>query len=123
MPIVHPQNSPAVAEDVGCAGHEHDAPLTEGEGLDERGFLGEGEGGGGVDAALLWGGGGGVGAGECVESLDFAFVAFDDGEVASGEELYDGVATDGCGAGAAIVKEVYVSVKESEKQQQVLHAV
>lgn len=94
MAIVHAQGLLPVAQQVRRAGEEGDsAGAGAGDGGDEGGLLGEGEGGRGVYAALLRGGGAGYG-------LEFAFVAFDDGEVAGGEERLYGLAADGGCAGS-----------------------
>lgn len=91
-----------VAEDVGDARHEDDVVLAARDGAHEAGLLGEREGRRRVDAAL---GDGGAGDG-----LDLAFVALDDGEVARGEEGFDGVATDGGCAGSGICVSIFSSI-------------
>lgn len=92
VPVVDAEGVRAVAQDVGDARNEDDAAVRAGEGADELGPLLEGEGGGGVDALL--------GDGGAVQGLDLAFVAFDDGELARGEEGFDGCSADGGGSGS-----------------------
>jgi hypothetical protein len=65
-----------------------------GQGADDLDALLNVESGRGVDALL--------GDGCAVEGLDLAFVAFDDGEFAGGEDSLDGLAADGGGTSAVI---------------------
>jgi hypothetical protein len=94
VPIVHAERAGSVADDVRLAGEDDDGAGAAGERSGEGGALRDGQGGGGVDAAL--------GDGLAVDGLDFALVALDDGEVARGEERLDGVAADGGCAGAGM---------------------
>lgn len=92
MAVVNAERARPVADNVRLAGENDDGTGAAGEGPGKGGTLRDGQGGGGVDAAL--------GDGSAVDGLDFALVAFDDGEVAGGEEGLDGVATNGGCAGA-----------------------
>lgn len=92
MSVVYPESARSVADNVRLAGEDDDGAGAAGEGPGESGALRDGERRGGVNAAL--------GDGRAVDGLDFALVAFDDGEVAGGEERLDGVAADGGCAGA-----------------------
>lgn len=95
MPVVYAERAGCVADNVRLAGEDDDGAGAAGEGAGESGALRNGQGRGGVDAAL--------GDGGAVDGLDFALVAFDDGEVAGGEERLDGVAADGGCAGARCI--------------------
>lgn len=107
MPVVDADSARAVAENVGGTCQKHDRAVLIGvlvvqatrDGADEARLVGEGEGAGGVNAAL---GGGGAEDGE-----DFALVALDDGEVAVGEECLDGLSAEGGCAGTALRLSVF----------------
>lgn len=58
MPVVNAQGPNPVADEVSFAGEHDDGAGGAGDGLREGCALREGEGGGGVDAALLDDGGG-----------------------------------------------------------------